>query len=153
MHVTVSIRCPRRRGLRGQSLVETALVLPVLLLVVGGIIQFGILFWSQNTLTQVARDTGRWAATDQSCNNAAIVTQANAIAAQSSLFGYTPGSWTASNVVVTRSGAACPPTSNTSVAWVQITINHQVPILLPWIPGNGNLTTSVQYRMEPISPS
>jgi Flp pilus assembly protein TadG len=142
------------RATRGQSLVETALVLPIILLVVGGIIQFGILFWSQNTLTQVARDTGRWAATDQSCSNSAIVTQANAIASNSSLFGYTPNSnqWTSANVQVSRSGAACPPTSNTSVAWVQITLHHQVPILLPWIPGDGNLTTSVQYRMEPISP-
>jgi Flp pilus assembly protein TadG len=33
---------------RGQSLVEMALILPILLLLVGGIIQFGMLFWTQD---------------------------------------------------------------------------------------------------------
>jgi hypothetical protein len=36
------------RSRRGQTLVEMALVLPILLLVVGGIIQFGMLFWTQD---------------------------------------------------------------------------------------------------------
>ena len=44
---------------RGQSLVEFALVFPILMILVGGIIQFEIIFWAQNRLTQVARDTGR----------------------------------------------------------------------------------------------
>ena len=37
------------------------------MLILGGIIQFGIIFWGQNTLTQVARDTGRWASTQVTC--------------------------------------------------------------------------------------
>lgn len=142
-------------GPRGQSLVETALVLPVLLLVVGGIIQFGILFWGQNTLTQVTRDTGRWAATYQNCTNGApVVAQANQIAAASSLVGYsTSNQWTATNVVVSwdQQSGACPPTSNQDLSYVTITIHHHVPILLPWIPGNGDLTSSVEYRVEPVS--
>ncbi len=141
---------------RGQSLVETALVLPVLLLVVGGIIQFGILFWGQNTLTQVTRDTGRWAATYQNCSNAAaVVAQANQIADQSSLIGYSASSpWTMpANVVVTwdNQTGPCPPTSNQDTSYVTIVIHHHVPILLPWIPGNGDLTSSVRYRVEPVS--
>ena len=48
---------------RGQSLVEFAIVFPVFIALVGGVIQFGMVFWAQNTLTQVVRDTGRWAAT------------------------------------------------------------------------------------------
>jgi len=39
------------RDERGQTLVEFALVLPLLLLVLTGIITFGILFWNQVTLT------------------------------------------------------------------------------------------------------
>ena len=50
----------RRRRSSGQALVEFAIVVPLLLAMVGGIIQFGILFWAQNTLTQVVRDTGRY---------------------------------------------------------------------------------------------
>ena len=149
----------RRRGRnlsRGQALVEMALILPILLLVVGGIIQFGVAFWGQNTLTQVARDTGRWAATQQSCSNAAaIVTKANEIAGQSSLIGYTAGSWTSANVVVTWQTTPitdpCPPTSNQQVSFVKITLHHRIPIFFPFILGSGDLTTSTQFRMEPVS--
>ena len=43
----------------GQSLIEFAIVLPVLLLVVFGIIQFGIIFNAQITLTHAAREGAR----------------------------------------------------------------------------------------------
>jgi hypothetical protein len=33
---------------------------------------------------------------------------------------------------------------------VTITLHHQVPVFFPWVPGNGNLTTSAQFRMEPV---
>src|SRR4051794_20314246 len=112
-------RSSDRRHSRGQGIAEFALVFPVLMLILGGIIQFGLIFWSQNTLTQVVRDTGRWAASQQSCDVVAegpkIITTANQIAAQSSLFGYT-APWTSANVTVsyqtTPAGDPCPPTSN-----------------------------------------
>jgi Flp pilus assembly protein TadG len=126
------------------------------MLIIGGIVQFGIIFWAQNTLTQVARDTGRWAASQQSCSaTAPIIAKANAIAGQSSLIGYTTGSWSPSNVTVTwqttPSGDPCPPTSNQQTSFVTITINHQVPIFFPFIPGNGSLSSTTQFRMEPVS--
>lgn len=142
---------------RGQSLVEFAIVLPVFMLIVGAIIQFGIIFWGQNTLTQIARDTGRWAATQPSCSAVGpIVTQANLIAAQSSLIGYTTGSWTAgTNVAVSWQPSPlpspCPPATNQQAAWVTVTLQHQVPIFFPFVPGNGNLSTSTQFRMEPAT--
>jgi len=139
---------------RGQSLAEFALVFPVLMLIIGGIIQFGLIFWGQNTLTQVARDTGRWAATQIDCTTAApVIATANAIAAQSSLIGYTPGEFTGANTVVTwRSeppAGPCPPTDNQDEAWVRITINHAVPIFFPFVPGNGQLASTTEFRMEP----
>ncbi len=155
-----------RSGLRaqlsgGQSLVEFALVFPILFLLIAGIIQFGIIFWTQNTLNQVARDTGRWAATQTNCSDAAgVINTANAIAAQSSLFGYTAGSWTGANVSVSwpptdgpDAGSApdpCPPNDNQELGWVVIRINHTVPIFFPLVPGTfGNLSTETQFRMEP----
>jgi Flp pilus assembly protein TadG len=48
-------RSGSRQRSRGQSLAEFALVFPILMLIIGGIIQFGVIFWGQNTLTQVAR--------------------------------------------------------------------------------------------------
>jgi hypothetical protein len=50
---------------RGQSLVEFALVFPVLVLAIGGVIQAGTYFWAQSTLEQVAHDLGRWAVTQR----------------------------------------------------------------------------------------
>ena len=122
------------------------------MLVLAGIIQFGIIFWGQNTLTQVVRDTGRWAATQLQCTDPSpIIATADQIAAQSSLIGYTAGSWSTSNVTVTWSGELpCPPADNSTVAFVTISITHRVPIFFPLVPGNGNIRSSTQYRMEPV---
>jgi Flp pilus assembly protein TadG len=128
-------------------------------LIVAAIIQFGLIFWSQNTLTQIARDTGRWSATQQDCApgsaTAGVVTTANQIAASSSLLGYSGGSpWVSpTNVVVawTTNSGTCPPTSNQQVSFVTITLHHTVPVFFPWLPVSGNLTTSAEFRMEPVS--
>jgi hypothetical protein len=141
----------RRSERSGQSLAEFAIVFPVLFLIIAGIIQFGIIFWGQNTLNQVARDTGRWAATLQACTpgaEASVVATANDVASASSLIGYSTA-WTASDVTVSFSGSPCPPNDNTQVAWVTITIEHTVPIFFPLVPGNGQISSSTQFRMEP----
>jgi Flp pilus assembly protein TadG len=141
-------RAPRgRQKSQGQALAEFAIVFPVLMLILGGIIQFGIIFWGQNTLTQIARDTGRWAASQVTCPTDVTVTPtANAIAGQSSLIGY-PSSGL--GVSVSMSGDPCPVVNNQKVSYVTINLTHQVPIFFPFVPGNGNLTTSAQFRMEP----
>jgi hypothetical protein len=94
-----------RRRARAQSLVEFALVLPLLLVLVGGAIQFGVIFAGQNSLNQVARDAARWAATQTftQCVDAAsgtpppLLYQADQIAQASSLIGYSAGMWNSGN--------------------------------------------------------
>lgn len=147
---------------RGQSLAEFAIVFPVLMLLIGGIIQFGLIFWGLNTLNQVVRDTGRWAASQQDCTNAAaVVATANAIAAQSSLIGYRTGEFVAgTNATVSwpatdgpDAGTApdpCPPTSNQELGWVRISLTHAVPIFFPFVPGNGTISSSTEFRLEPL---
>ena len=46
----------------GQALVEFALVIPIFLLLLFAIIQFGLLFGGQNSLTSAVRETARYAA-------------------------------------------------------------------------------------------
>ena len=135
---------------QGQSLAEFAIVFPILMLILGAIIQFGVIFWGQNTLTQIARDTGRWASTQNGCDTTTVdvLGTAKNIAAGSSLVGPSTG-WNGSNVQAVWTGTPCPPLDNTHVAWVRITINHQVPVFFPWIPGDGNLSTVAEFRMEP----
>lgn len=48
-----------RRDQRGASAVEFAFVIPVVVLVFAGIIQFGALFFLQNHMTNVAREASR----------------------------------------------------------------------------------------------
>lgn len=52
--------CPKREN--GQVLVEYALVLPVLLLVLFGIIEFGIIVFSHDTIANAAREGARYGA-------------------------------------------------------------------------------------------
>ena len=149
---------PARRRSRGQSLAEFALVAPVVLAVLGGIIQFGILFWAQNTITQVVRDTGRWAATQPNCSDPSLVVdQANVIAATSALMGY---STTTFNVTVSWDSSTCP-VDNTTVNYVHVTAIQKVPTFFPgmeYLPALGtcdgsgchvDVTSTAQFRMEP----
>ena len=151
-------RSSRNRHSRGQALVEFALVLPLLVLILTGVMQFGLLFWAQITLTQVARDTGRWAVSQEACNTGTvnIAGQANAIAAKSTLFG-----WSASNPIVvsigptwvdaTPGGATtpCPPDDNRDVFNLTFELSHNVPVFLPGFGETWTLRSEVQFRMEP----
>jgi Flp pilus assembly protein TadG len=146
-------------AIRGQSLAEFAIVFPVLFLIVAAIIQYGLVFWAQNTLTQIARDTGRWASTQQSCDPVVetplVIQTANQIASSSALFGYQTNSWNGTNVAVAWTPDAgtghCPPQGNQEVAYLRIQLTHRVPIFFPFLPVSNTLSTSTEFRMEPVS--
>lgn len=139
-------------------MVEFALVLPLLVFILMGVMQFGILFWTQITLTQVARDTGRWAASQPICQGAAIIAgQANGVADKSTLFG-----WDASSQISVTSGptytnltplphtsAGCPPADNREIWNVSFELSHTVPVFLPIFGDTFTLRSEVQFRMEP----
>jgi Flp pilus assembly protein TadG len=140
----------------GQALAEFALVGGLFFLLVTAIIQFGLLMWSANTVTQIARDTARWAVTqsttpcDSTPNRNALGAQADLFARQWKLLGYRAGTWTTAGTVASLTGPGvaadwpipttggtplfasdCPP-SNSSVAWsVRVRVNHPVPIFFP----------------------
>lgn len=139
-HVSGATRV--RRRMAGQGLAEFAIVVPVLIALIGGVIQFGLIFWSQNTLTQVVRDTGRWAATQTACwipgdltpippgstTAVDIATQANAVAQDSSLLGYSASSpWTATDESTSTlssqgdANVAAFTSEGVAIAWVAVT--------------------------------
>jgi len=146
---------------RGQALVEFALVVMPLLVILMGIMQFGLLFWAQITLTQVGRDTWRWAATQAGCSAATVnlAAQANTIASNSLLVGYgssnpvsvTGAAWSDGNPASPAPPPvhSCPPPDNKQVWYVTFTLHYAAPAFLPLVPGDGNLSTRVRYRMEP----
>ena len=65
-----------KRARRGQTLVEFALILPVFLLMLMGILDLGRAVYYSSTLSNVARETARDGIVDQTCANL------NAMAAQ-----------------------------------------------------------------------
>jgi len=73
------------RNERGQTMTEFAFVLPVLLVVVLGIVQFGIVFNNYVTLTDAVRAGARKAAVSRNQSNPAGVCKAAVIAAADNL--------------------------------------------------------------------
>jgi Flp pilus assembly protein TadG len=64
-----------RRAQEGQAMVEFALVLPLLLLLIMGIIQFGILFNNYVTLTDAVRAGARQAAVSRTMTDPVAATE------------------------------------------------------------------------------
>jgi Flp pilus assembly protein TadG len=55
----VKPECHGIRGQRGNVALELALVLPLFLLLLGGVIDFGMLFWEKQVLTNATREGAR----------------------------------------------------------------------------------------------
>jgi len=117
---------PRAHGARGQSLVEFALVLVPLLLLILGVIQFGLIFNSYVTMTNAAREgarTGTIYLYDRGCSKAqndlrrneairaALLSSMNLLSKAAPQFANTAatgsnctisGGWTASGTIFTN---------------------------------------------------
>jgi hypothetical protein len=143
-----------RRAHRGQALVEFGLVIGLFMFVIGGLVQFGIILWTQNAVTQVARDTARWAVTqsaspcDSVASRTAVAGAADQLALGASMVDYSPGLWSSASTIDTLGSEGvgvdwlqeavpnppptdCPPSDNATVWTVRIRVNHVVPIFIP----------------------
>jgi len=174
-------REPRRPSASfGQALVEFGLVIGLFMLVIGGLVQFGVILWSQNAITDISRNTARWAVTqstspcDSSGSRAAVASKANQLARGASLVSYSSGMWSSAppisaatdeGVFVDWQGdtafpSDCPPADAAQVWTVRVRVNHVVPIFIPGLsvfapPCTSNgfcLSTTTELRMEPKKP-
>lgn len=154
----INLRRPTNgRRTRGQSLAEFAIVFPVFMVIVGAVIQFGIIFWGQNTLNQIVRDSGRYAVTERDCSTASkndVLAKIDSVAGVSSF----AGTITSKGLVMPTTAApdpvsdTCPAPSNAKQVWLRITLQAQVPVFFPGIPGNGTISSTALFRMEPVTP-
>ena len=146
------------------------MVFPVFMLILGGVIQFGIIFWGQNTLNQVVRDAGRYAVTQPNCSNASKTDVRNKVTQLTSSMGVARLIGTPTVVMPTNgetvggstdpvsddNGVAtpnfCPATENKDHVWIRISVDAQVPIFFPFVPGNGVISSTALFRMEPVNP-
>jgi Flp pilus assembly protein TadG len=142
----------RRRHERGAAAVEFALVMPILLLIVFGIIDFGYLYGQKLALNNAARQSARYAAVEnRTCND---VTQQAVDASAPTI------TLPASNVTIKRTSLATPcgtPTTDLPCKGsadqdnVSVTLTYDAPVLVPVVPGLGThkvLAATGVFRCE-----
>jgi Flp pilus assembly protein TadG len=122
---------------RGQTMTELALVLPILVVLVLAIAQFGIVFNNYLTLTDAARAASRKGAVSRTVSNPANVCAAAGYAAGGSLKNPT------TDFKVTCSSSWLPGTDLTVTATYPYAIK-----LLNWVVANGQLTSTMKERVE-----
>jgi Flp pilus assembly protein TadG len=125
------------RGERGAVAVEFALVFPLVVAVMFGIIQYGIYFWGRSTAAASAREGARQLAvgTDWTCTQAAALEKTN---------------HAGRSVVVTRRYLNASNTAAIGdLVEVTVTARTLAPTLLP-VPGDGQITEVATARVENI---
>jgi len=123
------------RDERGQTMTEFAIILPVLVVMLFGIIQFGIVFNNYVTLTDAVRAGAREASVArQSANPSAAATAAVRSSA---------ANLNQSNLNVTVTSGWQPGADVTVAATYPFSIS-----LLGWVVTSGNLTSKTTERVE-----
>jgi Flp pilus assembly protein TadG len=125
----------RLRSEDGQAFVEFAIVLPMLVLLVFGITQFGLAFRNYLAITDAARVAARAAAVKRTSSPCAAATTAIQNTVSS-------GQWAQISSRIT-----CTAGPNVGDQ-VTITIKYPYSIGLPGVSAAGDLTASATERME-----
>ncbi len=125
----------RIREERGQAMTEFAIVLPVLVVLLFGIVQFGILFNNYVTLTDAVRAGARAAAVSRQATDPTGTATAAVRSSASDL--------TQANLGVSVSSAWTPGAPVTVTATYPYSIN-----LLGWVISSGSLTTKTTEAVE-----
>jgi Flp pilus assembly protein TadG len=139
--VESSGRHERANDERGASAVEFALILPVLLLLVFGIVQYGYYFFSAQNGSSVAREAVRKVAVGDCPDDTVLTTFV-----QSRLSGLSYD-----NLAVTRSYSP----ANTIGSRVTVTVSFDtLDMNLPFvpIPAGGKVVREVDARVEDLTP-
>jgi Flp pilus assembly protein TadG len=127
----------RKQSDRGQAFVEFALILPVLLLIVLGIIQFGSLYNNDETITNATRAGARVAAVSRTASDPVGTTIQAVKNAAPNL--------TQSQINVTVTPA--PPWQPGGTVTVTATYPYSIN-LLGMVVKSGNLSSSTTERIE-----
>ena len=130
-------RVTRLRNEEGQGIVEFAFVLPMLLALILGIVQFGIVFNNYLTLNDGTRVGARKAAVSRLLGDNGAAARAAVIAAAANL------SLSPSQVDVQATSWTTPGSDVSVSASYPYSIN-----ILGWVVKSGNLTSSTHERLE-----
>ncbi len=133
------------RDERGQAVTEFAVILPVLLLVLFAIFQFGIIFNNYIQVTAAAREGARKGAVNRTAGNCAAVESLATSAAKAAAPGL---NWTASGASVAATDTC---TSNALAQGTNFTITANYPwsvSLLGQVIASGTLSSATTMRVE-----
>jgi Flp pilus assembly protein TadG len=122
---------------RGQTMTEFALVAPIFVVLLFGIIQFGIVFNHYVTLTDAARAASRKGAVSRLASNPRGTCEAAGYAAGGNLKN--PGT----DFKLTCSSSWAPGSELTVTATYPYRIS-----LMGWVVASGNLNTTMKERVE-----
>lgn len=132
-----------RRGQRGQSLVEFALILPVFILLLAGMIDFGMGLYSYMTIQNAAREGARLGVTDCTATDCASAVTSKAQAGAPGL------AITVSVTCAKADGTAEACSSSTSGDSVTVGVSYNYAMIWPLTFGaNIPMGTSVKMRLE-----
>ncbi len=140
-----------RRRERGASLPETAIVLTVLLLLVGGIIDFGRAMYTYAFLAQVAREGARWAIVRGSqCTLLNDCPNVTAAQVQSYVQSLSEGPTVPSSISVTTTWPTCPPGESNEEpgCTVQVSVSYPFQFLVvPFLRANPAIKMTSSSQM------
>ena len=122
------------RGMHGQAVVETALVMPVLLAMIWAVFGFGRMYTAQLAITNAAREGARLGALG---NNPPSIVQA--------VQHYLTGAQVPGTPEVNVAGAGGPSGSAVTVA---LTVPVSNPVPVPGLPALVDLSASATMRIE-----
>jgi Flp pilus assembly protein TadG len=134
---------PLRRKQEGQAMVEFALILPLLLVIVLGIIHFGVVLNNYVTLTDAVRAGARQAAVSRTVANP---TQATTDRVKQSAAGLDQ-----SQLEITVTPYNPNDGTNTWVQGGDVTVEAKYPFsvrLLGWVVMSGHLKSTTTERVE-----
>ncbi len=149
-HTTVRRRSRRER--RGQALVEFALIFPVFMLILAGILDFGFMLYSRMTVINAAREGAHVVLSDAIKNDAVLI--ANIPARVSSTVGGVAQGVTLTTVTecVQPNSSACSFSGSPLAASgdsVKVTVTHTYKAFFPLLFGQTfDLTSTVQMVLE-----
>jgi Flp pilus assembly protein TadG len=129
----------RRNTDQGQAVVEFAVILPVLLLILFAILQFGVVFNDYIQVTAAAREGARKAAVSRSLGTSSAETAATTAAKNAA-----PG-LNQSNITVSFPNS--PTFAQGSDVSVQVTYPYSISII-GLVVSSGNLSSTTTMRVE-----
>lgn len=150
--VSIRSRAVAHRGARqrGATLVEQALILPILVALFFGIVDMGRALYSYSYVSYIARDATRWASVRTTNLNGTPVTQADVTNYVKNVSGM---GLDAARITATTNWIApanetplCTTVQKKPGCVVQVTVNYNFKFLFPFLPA-GTLPMSSESQM------